>query len=466
MDSTVWFFNHLSDIGFLYKNLVPQKYKVLKTFLNESLNRYELVGKIPSGKKTLVIKFIDKNRKLVVQKNIWTKFALENSSNFGISETFFNTVKHFQDLGFYILLDKTAEAQIMYQKLAIPFVRKLKEVNIDTSKIAFATNNLYDKGVNYEVWDKSKIKVTYVPFFVYFSHIIAFNHDSKLFNLNEILTKEKTYPFIIPVRKARAERLLLLNSLFVKNILKDSKWSLASYYVNKNIEYSRIQNFVNYYGITSKSFISREIDKTQDQYNSFEEDTYLKNHNKNSFYNEFGGINEMMDGVKLPDFKEWIDSKVHICCETYTSDNYNAGVRPTVNIKSILHITEKIFKPIRTATPFTVLGQKKSLDLLKSYGFKTFDGIINESYDNIELNYEDLRVPPNILSRKNKFRNIDLKLLNKIECIVNESIKLMKYSDKKQIKEITAHNFYLIRNSNFFKKKFKEEVTSELKILF
>ena len=46
------------------------------------------------------------------------------------------------------------------------------------------------------------------------------------------------------------------------------------------------------------------------------------------------------------------------------------------------HLTEKIFKPIVMKQPFIVVGCPESLRYLRSYGFRTFDGLWDESYDN------------------------------------------------------------------------------------
>lgn len=46
-----------------------------------------------------------------------------------------------------------------------------------------------------------------------------------------------------------------------------------------------------------------------------------------------------------------------------------------------LHLTEKIFKPIVTKRPFILVSSWGNLNYLKSYGFKTFDRWIDESYD-------------------------------------------------------------------------------------
>ena len=58
-------------------------------------------------------------------------------------------------------------------------------------------------------------------------------------------------------------------------------------------------------------------------------------------------------------------------------------VTETVFYYDKLHLTEKIFKPIVSKQPFMLLGAVGNLAYLKSYGFKTFEGIIDESYDTI-----------------------------------------------------------------------------------
>lgn len=58
-------------------------------------------------------------------------------------------------------------------------------------------------------------------------------------------------------------------------------------------------------------------------------------------------------------------------------------VTETVFYYDKLHLTEKIFKPIVSKQPFMLLAAPGNLAYLRSYGFKTFDGIIDESYDQI-----------------------------------------------------------------------------------
>ena len=56
-------------------------------------------------------------------------------------------------------------------------------------------------------------------------------------------------------------------------------------------------------------------------------------------------------------------------------------VTETVFYHKKLHLTEKIFKPIAVQRPFILVAAPGNLAYLKTYGFKTFDRWIDESYD-------------------------------------------------------------------------------------
>ena len=48
------------------------------------------------------------------------------------------------------------------------------------------------------------------------------------------------------------------------------------------------------------------------------------------------------------------------------------------------HLTEKTFKPIALGMPFVIVGTRGSLEYLRSYGFRTFGDIWDESYDSAD----------------------------------------------------------------------------------
>jgi hypothetical protein len=56
-------------------------------------------------------------------------------------------------------------------------------------------------------------------------------------------------------------------------------------------------------------------------------------------------------------------------------------VTETVYFLPKLHLTEKIFKPIVARRPFILVAAPGNLAYLRSYGFRTFDRWIDESYD-------------------------------------------------------------------------------------
>jgi hypothetical protein len=80
---------------------------------------------------------------------------------------------------------------------------------------------------------------------------------------------------------------------------------------------------------------------------------------------------EQLPGSASADIPRGIDAFWHIVTET-------------VFYYDKLHLTEKIFKPIVSKQPFMLLAAPGNLAYLKSYGFKTFDSVIDESYDLIQ----------------------------------------------------------------------------------
>ena len=85
-----------------------------------------------------------------------------------------------------------------------------------------------------------------------------------------------------------------------------------------------------------------------------------------------GEESQQMTSCWLTNFVEAADSLVYVPTETLYF-----GRRT--------HITEKTFKAIALEMPFVLVAPAHSLEYMRSYGFKTFDGIFDESYD-IETN--------------------------------------------------------------------------------
>lgn len=113
-------------------------------------------------------------------------------------------------------------------------------------------------------------------------------------------------------------------------------------------------------------------------------------------------------------------------------------VTETIFYDEKLHLTEKIFKPIVARRPFLLVGAPGNLAYLKSYGFKTFDRWIDESYD--------LESGPD--------RRLT-KIVNELEklCQLSESDLIQMYNE---MQDILEYNFQWFYNG------FREQITNEL----
>ena len=90
------------------------------------------------------------------------------------------------------------------------------------------------------------------------------------------------------------------------------------------------------------------------------------------------------------------------------------------------HLTEKTFKPIALGMPFVIVGTQGSLRYLRSYGFKTFGSLWDESYDD----------EPDDSKRIEKIANT-LKLLENLE-----EDKQIIFESAQDIIEYNWNHFY------------------------
>jgi hypothetical protein len=70
------------------------------------------------------------------------------------------------------------------------------------------------------------------------------------------------------------------------------------------------------------------------------------------------------------------DAYVNFVLETHLDADQSGGV----------FLTEKTFKPIKHCQPFVIVGAQGSIQQLRNMGYRTFDNVINQSYDSIEDN--------------------------------------------------------------------------------
>lgn len=114
-----------------------------------------------------------------------------------------------------------------------------------------------------------------------------------------------------------------------------------------------------------------------------------------SFYKEHDAIFPAIRKVLPPDYEVEENKNKHfdpytygqIIIKTQYESTFFSLVTETGNNitainNTICHFTEKTFKPLLAEHPFIVQSGEGHLEFLRSLGLKTFNGIINESYEN------------------------------------------------------------------------------------
>jgi hypothetical protein len=139
-------------------------------------------------------------------------------------------------------------------------------------------------------------------------------------------------------------------------------------------------------------------------------------------------------------YNKWADvtysaiasSDIHLTIETHfdpflnnnSNDTYDRSFAPS-------SITEKAYKPIACKKPFIVFSTPYFLEDLKTLGYKTFNGFIDESYD------------------------LEIDNSKRLELIVSEINRILNLSEHEykemltEMKEICEYNYeLLLKNKN------------------
>ena len=165
-------------------------------------------------------------------------------------------------------------------------------------------------------------------------------------------TKTKDKYFLMYNRNSdRIHRSYFLNKLYKENLIDKGYISF--------FENSHFENFVN----TSNSYPPLNI--------NYADILDIRNNYKNYY----PLVIDDGDGEKVAGFHNFLSRK-----DEYEK-SYFTIVSETNAESNYCFITEKTTKPIMNLHPFIILGNPKTLSVLKSYGFHTFDKWWDESYD-------------------------------------------------------------------------------------
>ena len=99
-------------------------------------------------------------------------------------------------------------------------------------------------------------------------------------------------------------------------------------------------------------------------------------------HSSFLNLQEIRPGSYLHD-SDYFLGKINICTESefYSTFNQKATAATDHQWDDMIHLTEKVFRNIAWGIPYVLISSKGSLNEIRRLGFKTFDSLIDESYD-------------------------------------------------------------------------------------
>ena len=206
--------------------------------------------------------------------------------------------------------------------------------------------------------------------FVYFN-----DHESFFASINRrqfstvALNKKRVYDFTALSRAHKWWRATCILNLKKHNILTNSIWSyhsdcdIGDSFEDNPIDLSEIKIKQN----DLKNFVNS---------GPYVYDKNFETHNDHRFVN----------------LEPLHQSYFNLVIETHFDADQSKGV----------FLTEKTFKPIKFGQPFIIIGTANSLKLLRSLGYRTFDSVIDNSYDSIENNTERWKAIRNTIQNVKK----------------------------------------------------------------
>lgn len=349
-----------------------------------------------------------------IEKSIYAK------QGFVYTKKFFEIVKKLSNKKFLFVIDNVMESSTFITPELLYFLGKFKQIGISNDRLFLTYNNSVDLEGRLVDVNEFKINTLHFPHF-----FISTLFELEIKNMVNI---EKTKDFLILNRRLGYHKFQLLNVIKNNGLLENSLFTVLS--INPDLRdlitsNKKVENDCKELGINNDNFIPITLPNDVGVFGDVVKgDKYLYNLNVDWFYK----------------------TKVNVVGETFYDIKNDLG---NIMFNDIVHITEKTWKPIHIGVPFVIGATNNHLKTIRNFGFKTFEGIINEDYDT-EIN-------------SNK----------KINKIVNSSIELLKIYNSKEVLDIVEYNFNLFKDiehkkqivEKFFLKPFEKLVMKKFSLI-
>ena len=268
-------------------------------------------------------------------------------------------------------------------------------LKIDPSAIVYVTGNLIAND-QYQMWAKDRVKGSKLK-------IIPYAHFERDIQMNA--ENEGIMPTFESNRQYKRSKIIKTYNCLNKRPRTHRNWFYIELFKQNMLEYGLVS--MNDYG----THVSRLEDKFVDTVlmkEARKQLPLLVYNQSNSEKSDLYYINRITDQV-------FLDTWVTVISEASFADS-----------DETIFISEKTFKPIACMHPFIILGNRGSLSKLRDMGYKTFDGFIDESYDNMTT-------------------------LDRMSAIIREVKRIHSIKDKvawlDSMQDILEHNFNVLHNS-------------------
>jgi hypothetical protein len=283
---------------------------------------------------------VDSNKLNFLVFNWETRWAFPNTEHTHTSE-FIEDLNKLQIQNFFFIADYSGESHTRPDDLSLFFLNKLKLNNIDTDRLIVANNNSNRIGINKIRYENFRLNTIFFPNFF----LSTYNHLNNYIGnagINDTIVPDKK--FLCLNRRMYHHKYKIIEELFNRGLLDDTRFTWVD---NKDVKNLLNKKLAEHLNIDMRDFKSIQLEDDV-MYGSdlSNHEEYLYTINPNWYYK----------------------SRVNIITET----NFH---------ESEIHITEKTWKAIYLGIPFVISASKNHLKNLRGMGFKTFNSVINEDYD-------------------------------------------------------------------------------------
>ena len=370
--------------------------------------------------------YIEKGEYLHAHKGMIGQF-LTTKEQFSSSYTEFINSSKKKILLFDISIIKSNEEKIKIKNQILDALAKNIFVIVTSSEINDWQYEIFEQidyqnvliFVNASLIDHKFKNASYNFIFGYSYNFLNFYKNDRPDLLDKLTPPYPPKPLLadILLGSQKQHRDLIFN--FVKN---------NTFYNNVIMSYRNIENF-------SYIFNEDDFQPCEPNWCVYEKDNVLFLHSSNQFFTMDFNRNYYLQMAEI------------IPTNIYNQSNYSiiAETNPSSTVFSFF--SEKTFKPILCKRLFIAVTNRYYLRSLRELGFKTFDGIIDESYDLIED--DQLRWTTAMKQLEWLYEQDTVDIINKIHVILEYNFHHLMMLIDKQINLLESKLDYFIDNFQF-----------------